>query len=254
MDIQAKTKLASSVLSAVNEAIGQMITVQDFIHKNVLIEAVRYVFIYKDATLIEKVLNNITGVKGSFRVETLGYWFQQVAGISVDYNEKKGWHSAHLAKDEYQSNHSIPFTYDKAHLAFCKNELYRFWKIAPVVIKELKAPELETVTNSAEIQLARGLSIGALTDAEIQAHIDGMMQRVKEAINSKAVRKWTGEYYAQNPQAAPISPEELAESDLLEESDTTDTTEPSEVTGELVTEFSDLDLELIAELQEEVNS
>lgn len=193
-----KSKHYDSILKSVNEVVGQMVTIQDMTHKMVMLEGARYVFIYKDTTIVEKILNNITGVKGSFRVETLAYWFQHIAGVSVEYNEKRGWHSSHLAKDEYQSNHSVPFTYDKDHLDHCRNPKNRFWEIAPVQIKELKAPDLEKVTSSAEIQLARGLAIGALSDDEIQAHIDGMMERVKQAINSKSVRKWTGEYFAQN--------------------------------------------------------
>jgi hypothetical protein len=193
-----KTQHYTSILSSVNELIGQMVTIQDFTHKKVMLEAARYVFIYKDATIVEKVLNNITGVKGSFRVESLAYWFQHIAGISVEYNEKKGWHSAHLAKDEYPSNHGIPFTYDKDHLDHCRNPKNRFWEIAPIQIKELKAPDLEKVTTSAEIQLARGLAIGVLSEQEVLEHLEGMLKRVKDAVNSKAVKKWTGEYFSQH--------------------------------------------------------
>jgi hypothetical protein len=220
MSTEKQKDMSKSILDNVNNLIGQMVTVQDFTHKSVLLEAARYVFIYKDTTIIEKVLNNITGVKGSFRVETLAYWFQHVAGISIEYNEKLGWHKSHLAKDSYPSNHGVPFTYDKAHLVYCKSEALRFWKIAPVTIKELKIGELEKMTSSAEIQLARGISVGVLTEEEVQNYLSDMFKRVQEAINSKAVKKWTGEYFAQQPKVKDEVEEELAEllnADLLEE-------------------------------------
>lgn len=218
MSTQKQTELSASILSSVNEMIGQIVTIQDFTHKKIVFEAARYVFIYKDCTIIEKVLNNITGVKGSFRVETLAYWFQQVAGISVTYNEKLGWHKAHLAKDEYSSNHSVPFTYDKSHLDYCRSEALRFWKIAPVVIKELKVGELEKMTSSAEIQLARGIAVGVLSEEEVQSYLQDMFKRVQEAMNSKSVKKWTSDYLAQSkPEVSDIELE-LAEeinADLL---------------------------------------
>lgn len=220
MSTPKQTELSKSILDNVHTMIGQMVTIQDFTHKSIVLEAARYVFIYKDCTIVEKVLNNITGVKGSFRVETLAYWFQHVAGIHVEYNEKLGWHKSHLVKDEYPSNHGVPFTYDKAHLVYCKSETLRFWKIAPVVIKELKIGELEKMTSSAEIQLARGIAVGVLTPDEVQAYLADMFKRVEEAMNSKAVRKWTGEYFAQQPKVKDEGEEELAEllhADLLEE-------------------------------------
>lgn len=215
MATEKQKDLSKSILDNVNNMIGQMVTVQDFTHKAVLLETARYVFIYKDTTIVEKVLNNITGVKGSFRVETLAYWFQHIAGISIEYNEKLGWHKSHLAKDEYISNHGIPFTYDKEHLTYCRSEALRFWKIAPVVIKELKVGELEKMTSSAEIQLARGISVGALTEEEVQAYLADMFKRVQEAMNSKSVKKWTGDYFAQQPKD--IDPVESEIQELLAE-------------------------------------
>lgn len=211
MATQKQSELSKSILDSVNEMIGKMVTIQDFTHKHIMLETARYVFIYKDCTIVEKVLNNITGVKGSFRVETLAYWFQQVAGVSVEYSEKMGWHKAHLAKEEYQSAHGVPFTYDKDHLNYCRSEALRFWKIAPVTIKELKVGELEKMTSSAEIQLARGIAVGVLTEEEVQAYLADMFKRVQDAMNSKSVKKWTGDYFAQQPKQTTEVEEELIE-------------------------------------------
>ena len=192
--------MEKEILSELNKFVKVVGSIQETLHQRVLVKTVYYSWKYKSFGLAEKVLNTLVGVKGSYRVESVAYWFEHVAGIAFDYSDNKGFHRLRFARDAYKSSQNIEFTYDAAHMTFVKSESLRFWKIAPVVIKPLKAPELEKVTTSAEIQLARGLAIGLLTENEIEEHILGMMERVKEALNSKSVKKWTGDYLAQlNP-------------------------------------------------------
>ena len=213
-----KTNMENAIMSALHDRVKEITTLQESIHKTVLFETARYVFIYKDCTIVEKVLNALTEQKG-FRVEAAAYWLKDIAGIPCDYNDTKKWHGAHLARDEYKSNNGIEFTYDKVHLDWCRKESYRFWKIAPVTIKELKLADLEKTTSSAEIQLARLLSVGALSEQEVVSYLSGMMDRVKDALNSKSVKKWTSEYIAQSKQEPSEIEAELQETfqaDLLE--------------------------------------
>lgn len=207
-----ETNMKNAILAALQERVKDITTLQESIHKTVLLETARYVFIYKDCTIVETVLKALTEQKG-FRVEAAAYWFRDIAGIPCDYSDSKGWNGAHLAKDEYRSNNGIDFTYDKSHLDSCRKESLRFWKIAPVQIKELKLADLEKTTSSAEIQLARLLSVGALSEDEVASYLSGMMDRVKDALNSKSVKKWTGEYHAQKKAATTTD----VETELMEE-------------------------------------
>lgn len=209
-----QSQLEQDVMKSLGKFTKSFGSLQETLHKDVLLKVVYYSWKHGKFHLSEKVLNELSNIKQGFRVESVAYWLEQIAGITYSYNETKGFYAMKLAKDAIKSAHSVPFTYDADHMALVKLESNRFWKIAPVVIKPLKAPELDKATASAEIQLARGLSVGLLSQAEVEEHILGMLERVQKAIDSKGVKKWTTDFLAQQN---PVEPEETEESDLSEE-------------------------------------
>ena len=210
-----KAEFLAALLKSIDKYDRLFGTMQEKLHKNVLLEVTRYVFIYKDTSPVQKLFDTFEKHKG-VRIESIAYWFQHVAGIAFEHNEKKGFHGFHLAKDEYQSDLKIAFSYDKIHLDECRKIENRYWKVAPVLVKPLKAPELDKATASAETQLARGLAIGVLTQEEVETHILEMLDRVRDAVNSKAVKKWTADYFLQNSASDAETTEEFNE-ELLED-------------------------------------
>ena len=211
-----KLSFYQSVLKATDRENKLHETQRERIHKTVLLEATRYSFIYGDCGLIEVVLERFMKNKESLRVESMAYWFQQVAGIALEYNDKLGWHRAHRAKDEYVSNHGVTFSYDVKHLNQCRSELLRFWRIAPVTIKPLTLQELEKTTASAVTQLAKGLAVGEYTEEQVNEHISKMMEAVRKAVESKPVRKFTGEWFAQQEAKDKVD-DDFIPQELLEE-------------------------------------
>lgn len=196
-----------SIFSNLKLAIDQIGTVQSNLH-NVLIESTLFAFKYKGegADLIARVLNNLTGVRGSFRVESVAYWYQQVAGIDCKFNAKQDKYACNYAKDSYLSALGVAFTYDVTHLNACKLDANRFWKVAPVVIKDLKLPEdVEKCTNSAEIMLARGLAGGSMTKEEIATHLLNMMARIEQIATTGKTAEWLDSYYLQHPEKKPAN-------------------------------------------------
>lgn len=210
-----------SITIKLNSIVKSIGTVQGNIHE-LLIESTLFTFKYKGegVDVVSKILNNLTGVRGSFRVESVAYWYRQIAGIDCTFNSKTDRYDCRLANDRYLSEQGITFTYDKAHLALCKLDSNRFWKVAPVIIKDLKMPsDVEKTTNSAEIMLARALAGGSLSEVEIQAHLVNMLDRIKLLATGSKTKEWLDTYYLQNPQERPVtidqSDAEIAE--LLEE-------------------------------------
>lgn len=196
-----------AIFSKLKTAIDQIGTIQGNLH-TVLIESTLFAFKYKadGAQLIARVLNNLTGVRGSFRVESIAYWYQQVAGIDSKFNSKTDKYECSYAKDKYKSVLGVKFSYDVTHLNACKLDANRFWKVAPVVIKDLKLPEdVEKCTNSAEIMLARGLAGGSMTKEEIATHLLNMMARIEQIATTGKTAEWLDSYYLQHPEKKPAN-------------------------------------------------
>lgn len=207
-ELQAITKKLASVVKSV-------LTIQGSVHE-LLIDTTLYTFKYKGegVDLVAKVLNGLTGVRGSFRVESVAYWYKHIAGVDCVYNKAKDRFECSLAKDTYISDLGVAFTYDRIHLALCKLEANHFWKVAPVVIKELKMPgDVEKATQSAEIMLARALAGGSLSEEEIKAHLVNMMDRVKQISSNGKTKEWLEAYYLQNPSEKPGSVKDVLVSD-----------------------------------------
>lgn len=217
-----KQEAVIQAMEKLNVVLGQIGTVQGNVH-DLLIYSTWLVFKWKEEVgVIEKILNNITGHKGSFRVESLAYWYKHIAGISTKYDEKQGRYTCKLARDSYISEQGVVFTYDKTHLSQCKLEKHRFWKIAPVQIKELKLPtEVAKATSSAEIQLARMVAAAKMDPETLAKHISSMADRVMRLSQDPKIKEWVGEYFDQHPNEKPkeIDPSVQA---LVEDSESLD--------------------------------
>ena len=214
---------AASILSDFNLILGQIDTIQGAVH-NILVRTALFAFKNKGAgaDLVAKVLNNTVSRKGSFRVESVAYWFTEVAGIKAAV--KGDVYLCSYNKDK--SVLGIPFTYDVKHLEQVKLVSNRFWTIAPVVLKTLKLPgDVEKCTSSAEIMLARGLAGGTLSKEDIQAHLANMLSRVSALAEGSKTKEWLEEFHMQNPkEVSSPSIEELLEAEFnqarIEELDT----------------------------------
>jgi hypothetical protein len=209
------------ILTKLNEAIGAINTIQGSVH-NVLVMSSCYAFKYNDTSIIIKVLSNLTNVRGSFRVESVAYWFKHIAGLNASFNEKKNeWACKFNKSGEYASDQDVAFTYDKAHIALLKQDKFKFWVIAPKQIMNLKLnTELEKITGSAEIMLARAVAAGKLSDADISLHLANMLQRIQQIASTGKTKEWLEEYYLQHPDQKPVvelsdADKELAELEAL---------------------------------------
>lgn len=192
----------SLILSKLSKILTQIGTVQSNVH-NMLVDTVLYTFKNRsDLSVVTTVMNGLTGVKGSFRVESIGYWLTEIAGISCTVKDNI-W-SCKLNRET--SKHGVPFTFDKKHLDMCKVDGLRFWKVAPVVLKELKiADDIDKVTASSEIQLARALAAGKMSEAEISDHFANVMDRVRQLANSGKTKDFLEEYYSSHPDEKPLA-------------------------------------------------
>jgi hypothetical protein len=199
-------------LTELNKAIN---TIQGNVH-DVMIMTCIYAWQNNDADIVSKVLNNLTGVKGSFRVESVAYWFKQIAGMNCTFNEKLDKYTTKFCKaGEYASSHGVIFSFDKAHLAVLKLDKNRFWKIAPITIKELKLQDdIAKVTGNAEIQLARSFAAGHIDQAALSLHIAGMVARITNLANTGKTKEWLEEFYTQHPEQKPAVTLDLVEAEL----------------------------------------
>jgi hypothetical protein len=210
------------IMTALNEALGIIGTVQGSVHKVVVLTSI-YAFKHNDASIVNKVLGSLTNVRGSFRVESVAYWFKHVAGLNATFSEKKNeWTCKFNKSGDYESEQGIKFTYDKVHVATLKEEKYKFWVIAPKQNMNLKLnTELDKITGSAEVMLARAVAAGKLSDAEISLHLANMLSRVKTLANSGKTKEWLDSFYLQHPDQKPAvelseADKELAELEALE--------------------------------------
>jgi hypothetical protein len=215
MSKETELKLIKNEVKAVLKKVG---TVQQGV-QSLLINSTLYAFKYKGegADVIASIMNSLTSVKGSFRVESIGYWYSEVAGIECKFS-KDVWTCSYV-KDKRLSVLGVLFTYDAPHLQACKD--LKFWEIAPVVIKELKlATEPDKATSSAEIILARALAGHSMTEEDIKNHLATMFDRVKQLANNGKTKEWLGQYYTQHPEANPTEsiadPTELELAELFE--------------------------------------
>lgn len=204
MNSEEMNKEMNAILDDLSKAVKAIGTVQQGIHE-LIIRASVFSFLHKDKgnELTSKVLNTLVGVKGSFRVESVAYWFTHIAGIEASYSKDKGY-SCKLAKDRYLSEKGVSFTYNREHVISIKKEEYKFWKIAPIEIKDLKLPsDIDKTTTSSEVMLARALAGGSIGEQEIKEHLAKMFDRVKQLATSGKTKEWLEDFYLQHPEQRP---------------------------------------------------
>lgn len=217
---ESEKELIMKKLSVILKQIG---TIQENTH-SLLIDVVLYSFKNRsDLSVVTTVMNSISNYKGSFSVESVGFWLTEIAGIRCEVKEQM-WH---CKLNRLPSNNGIKFTYDKAHLAECKREELRFWRIAPRVLKELKlAEDITKVTASSEVQMARLLASGKMSETEIAEHVANTMSRVIQIAKSGRTKDFLEEFYLQHPDQKPLEQqiadeeaEEVAIEELVSELD-----------------------------------
>jgi hypothetical protein len=212
-----KEESSKAIALKLKEVVTQIGTIQGNVHQ-ILVMASIHAYKSESADIAGLVLKNLTGVRGSFRVESVAYWFKHVAGLNCTYNEKKEvWTSKFNKSGEYMSDQGVQFTYDKAHVATLKQDKLRFWVIAPKQNMNLKLPtDLEMVTKSAEIQLARGIAGGSLTPESIKVHLDTKMNRIRALADTGKTKEWLEEFYTQHPDQKPVVEIDPVEKELAE--------------------------------------
>lgn len=214
--LEMRIEEEKALFSSLNKLLVQIGTAQQQAH-DLAIQATCFLFKNRDKlSVLEKMLNSMDNVQGSFRVDSLAYWFTEVAGFKCDVHNNR-WV---VTRNREPSQHGVQFTYDKHQLNdYCKKDNLRFWIIAPVVKKPLKPIEdVSKATQSAEIVLARGLASGTLDEETIQMHLANMFKRVQVLADSGKVREWTDKFWLENPEYKPVNPdEELKEELIIEE-------------------------------------
>lgn len=191
-------------------------TIQENAHR-LLIRAVIYCWKERDCEVIKFACKTLDDVSGSFRIEAVTYWLQHVAGMAVTYSEKDGWNCSFCvrakSKPKYVSSLGINFTYDKKHLAICKEDGNRFWKIAPKQPKVLKLPEPEKVFVGSVAQLARLIALNPQKWDEVSHVIDGLKDAIQQESKSTKTKEWIDNFILSNPSSTPPvdSEEEAAE-------------------------------------------
>ena len=201
---QDKTNELNAVKTLMAEFLTITTTQQAAAH-NVILAASIYAFKHNDCSVIDYVLNSMTSVRGSFRVESVAYWLKHIAGLPSLFSEKtEKWQTKMNKHGDYASDHGVEFTYDPKHVVTLKLEKFRFWVIAPKQNMNLKLNvELEKITNSAEIMIARAVAAGKLTDVEISLHVANMLKRIKDFAATGKTQEWLDAYYLQHPDQKP---------------------------------------------------
>ena len=214
MSAQSRKQSTESINKQLKLVLKTAGTLQENIHKLAVSTAI-HGYIYSDANIVANVLNALSEVNGSVRVNAISYWFKHVGGFAVNQDGKTGHFAVKLCNDTFESEIGIKFTFDKVHVATLKDERYRFWKIAPKDFKELKAVEdVSKITVGVEAQYARGLVLGTISEDDVIAHLEGMMDRIKQAKASKATKEWIAKFQAQHTPAEPVDQDDI---DLIEE-------------------------------------
>jgi len=174
-----KDKVAAFILTHTSQ--------REQVHK-LMIESVVSAYTHRDTSHVRYLLDNINSVQGSFRVQAVVYWFEEIAGINPILSDNK--YKAKLAKRETDS-------YDKVQVALCKLAANRFWKIAPSETKIKKLCKIESVFDSAVVQISRSLALDNLTMDEVNSTISGLQDLIKERATDEKVLTWVEEYRTQ---------------------------------------------------------
>lgn len=187
-----------TILNEVSKTVKLVGTLQERLHNRVIIPAVIHSWKHKDSSVIKLVLNGLLPVKASVRIESMAFWFTDIAGIDVKYEESKGSFIARFIKDKTAKSktNGHSYTYDLEHLAICKQENLRYWKVAPVKINIPTLPEsLDAAFDGIEKTLAKAMLVGHFSKDDISAYIANKL--LKNATHYQAddkIRDWAVDY------------------------------------------------------------
>ncbi len=183
-----------SILAGADRAVKVIGTMQENLHKSVLLPAVLHAWKWKEADFIGTVLNSLNRQQKSLRVESIAYWFQEYAGFKIEYKAKENtFHSQANFQGKSKADLKHVFSYDKDHAEILRDPRNRYWKVAPVEIKLLNAPEVAKATESYEKSLAKAILLGADME-QIELEVQSIIANAMKFTKDKAVREWVDNY------------------------------------------------------------
>lgn len=145
----------------------------------------------KDTSHAVNWLNVALADKGQTRVESIAYWFTNIAGIISKYDSKSGKFVCTFAVNKKGVHHTseldIPFTYDKAHLELCKQ--HNFKDIAPVKIKDLTIKgDIKALSGGFANSIALAILSNQLTMDQVREFINsgGLDSEVRTALKKES--------------------------------------------------------------------
>lgn len=198
-----QSKQLTSIKTDIKKLLTKVGTVQDSA-ADLLLKATYYSYKFSDSQSIKMVADALSSVKGSFRIESVIYWLENVAGYHMQHDQKANTWSVSRSSEKVgrvktgDVEKLIKFSYDADHLNVCKLPHLKFYKIAPVEIKKLKLPEdLSKVTVGVEAQLARALAAGKFSEEQIKAQIDAMMVNIVKQSKLAKTADWVKKFEAQ---------------------------------------------------------
>ena len=191
----SKDETLTGITNDLKTILQGITTQQESVHQ-LAIRAVSFTWKYEDTSATKAALNGLASAKGSFRCESLAYWFNHVAGIACIFDSTSDQYKCSFKKGKSsKSDLGIVFTYDKIHMAACKKATNRFWLVAPVKIKELKLQtELSKITHNAELNMAKGLLAGELSVEEVKEYLTNSLKRIEQLEKDDKVKAWVDEY------------------------------------------------------------
>jgi len=192
-------KIRQEVVAGLSTAIKSHESAAEGVHK-VLIIAIGPAYKTNQVHELEYILNTLTGVKGSFRVQTVVHYLQQVGGFEI--TEKGDKYTVKLQKMGEISAVFPELTFDRSAEQYskCKETKYRFWKIAVKEAKALSLPDLAKIPSSIEVQIARGLALDAFTVEEAQGVAAKIVENAIKLATGKKTKEWVNQFYSQNPE------------------------------------------------------
>lgn len=202
IEVKATKETIAAELDLILKEVSKMVklteSLRERLHSRILIPSLIHAWKYKDSTVISKVLNGLMTVKDSVRVESLAFWYQHVAGMKVDLDGQT--FSCRFPKNKASSEITgKPFTFDAEHLSICKDEKYRYWRVAPVAVKLLSIEtNIDKFFDSIEKNTAKALLTGTFTQEQITQYLtDKFMKNAKAYTANEKVKEWVEDYSAQ---------------------------------------------------------
>jgi len=190
----------------VTQAIEMAVALRESVHK-LIIEGLAESFDKGSNNRLNYLLDHLNGVSGSFRVQSVVYYLNTVAGLKCDFSEKtERYNVSRIKSDELGFKDS--FTFDKLHMADCKKSANRFWKVTPAE-KPLKLCDETKVFNGAVIQLARKMSMGEISVEQVSTLVAELNAEILRQSTDKKVLEWCGKYEGEQQEKQLIAESKL---------------------------------------------